>query len=266
VGADHERGSEIERIRAEAMSDTELEEQDAGFEGAPDEVQTDEPDIGEDDEVKPVLDDDFPETPEPDQDGEPESRSLSEAEIEKRYKALESEQKRHTNAVSKIMGDEAVELIVCPLCEPEMQGFLRMESLDHPRDEIHEAMIGVLKKPAQVEYQLAPHAVTCISCDGLGQVLSGSRVPGKERIVCPTCSGNGYNQSGASTSNGHTIAPTSEYVPSGLPFEPLEDERDEFGSPRYLDDGRENPNYGRTMRHKDPSIENEYLLRLSGQL
>ena len=266
VGADHGRSGKRDWIGEEEVTDTELE-QDAGLEGAPDDTpEADEPEITEEDALEQEEDDAQPAEPDPDSEQEPEARGLSEAEIEKQYKQLESEQKRHTNAVSKIMGDAAIDLIVCPLCEPELQGFLRMESLDHPRDEIHEAMIGVLKKPQQVEYQLAPHAVTCVSCDGLGQVLSGSRVPGKERIVCPTCSGNGYNQSGASTSNGHTINPTSEYVPSGLPFEPLEDERDEFGSPRYLDDGRENPNYGKTMRYKDSSIENEYLLRLSGQL
>lgn len=246
------------------MSDTEIEEQESETEDAPDESQPDEPEITEEDAAEEEESPgEFVDTG-VDPEAEPEARGLTEAEIEKRYKALEREQTRHTANVSKIMGDEAVELIVCPLCEPELGGFLRMESLDHPRDEMHEAMIGVLKKPPQVEYKPAPHAVECIDCDGLGQVLSGSRVAGKERIVCPTCSGAGYKTAGGSQGNGAGIQPTSEYVPSGLPYEPLEEERDEFGSPAVLPDGRENPNYGKTMRHKDPTIENDYLTRLSG--
>lgn len=246
------------------MSDTEIEEQESGLEGEQDDSQPDEPEITEEDaaeeEDSPGEFVDTGADPEP----EPEARGLTEAEIEKQYKALEREQTRHTANVSKIMGDEAVELIVCPLCEPELGGFLRMESLDHPRDEMHEAMIGVLKKPPQVEYRNAPHAVTCIDCDGLGKVLSGSRVAGQELIVCPICKGSGYRVAGESEARGLGITPASEYVPSGLPHEPLEEERDEFGSPAVLPDGRENPNYGKTMRHKDPTIENDYLTRLSG--
>ena len=266
MGADHERGRESERIRAEAMSDTELEEQDAGFEGAPDEVQTDEPDITEADTLEQEESDDQETEPDAGADTEPEARVLSEAEIEKRYKKLDSEAKRHTSAVSKILEEDALELVECPLCEPELLGFLRMESLDHPRDEIHAAMINVLKKPAQVEYKPAPHSHTCESCDGLGQVLSGSRVAGKERIACPTCNGNGHVQQGTGAANGRTITPTSEYVPSGLPFEPLEEERDSFGSPRYLIDGRENPNYQKMIQYKDPSIEDDYLAVMRGEL
>jgi hypothetical protein len=191
-------------------------------------------------------------------------RGLTEAEIEKLYRELTKEQKRHDSALTRIFGDDVSELVTCPFCEPELAGYLRVESLDHPRDEMHEAMIAVLKKPAQVNYKEAPNSVECHDCDGLGKVLSGSRVPGKELIACATCSGAGNLVQGGSQQNGLAIPPGSEYVPSGLEHEPLEEERDEFGSPAYLPNGQENPNYGKTMRHKDPAIERDYLERLSG--
>jgi rubrerythrin len=246
------------------VTDTELEEQESGLEGEQDDSQPGEPEITEEDaaeqEESPGEFVDTAADPEP----EPEGRGLSEQEIEKQYKALEKEQNRHTSNVTRIMGDEAVELIVCPLCEPELGGFLRMESLDHPRDEMHEAMIGVLKKPPQVAYLNAPHAATCADCDGLGNVLSGSRVAGQEKITCPSCKGMGYRVASGADDDSRPIYPSTPYVPSGLPHEPLVEERDEFGSPATLPDGRDNPNYGKTMRHKDPSIENDYLTRLSG--
>lgn len=246
------------------MSDTQIEEQESELEGEQDDSQPDEPEITEEDAAEEEESPgEFIDTG-ADPEVEPEARGLTEADIEKRYKALEREQKRHTSAIEKIMEEEALELVVCPLCEPELGGFLRMESLEQPRDEMHGAMIEVLKKPPQVDYKPAPHAVACIDCDGLGKVLSGSLVPGNEKIVCPTCKGAGYVVAGGSTASTTTISPTSEYVPSGLPHEPLVEERDEFGSPATLPDGRDNPNYGKTMRHKDPAIEDDYLKALSG--
>jgi uncharacterized protein YbaR (Trm112 family) len=246
------------------MSETQIEKPDVSIEGTDD-------DTGNDDDA--ITEEQAAESEEGDDQGEfidgqpataPAARGLSEAEIEKRYKALEREQARHTTNVTKIMGDDADELIVCPLCEPELGGFLRIESFDHPRDETHEAMINVLKKPAQVTYREAPHSVQCHDCDGLGKVLSGSRVAQNELIACPTCKGAGNLVQGGSTEGGLVVPAGSEYVPSGLTHEPLDEERDEFGSPALLPDGRENPNYGKTMRHKDPTIENDYLTRLSG--
>jgi rubrerythrin len=248
------------------MSETLTEEPEITFEGSDDAGEPGDQPITEEDAAEQADDgDDFdPEPAEP--ESEPESRGLSEQEIEQRYKALEREQKRHTAAIAKVLGDEAPELIVCPLCEPELQGFLRMESFDHPRDEIHEAMIGVLKRPSQVEYRPAPHAVTCIDCDGLGEVLSGSHVAGKERIVCPTCNGQGFVTAGGSTANGSTGTTAIDFAPPSLDRAANEELRDDFGSPETLPDGRSNPNYGKTMKYKDPTIEDDYLKRLAGAL
>jgi hypothetical protein len=246
------------------MSTTELDQTGDDIEEAQDDSQPGEPPITEEDANEGEEGAGAGEFIDAAPDEAPAARGLTEQEIEKQYRALEKEQTRHAGAITRIMGDEAPELVACPFCEPELGGYLRMESLEHPRDEMHEAMIAVLKKPAQVSYREAPHSVQCHDCDGLGKVLSGSRVPGNETIACPTCSGAGNLVKGGTPSPVGTIYPTSEYVPSGLLHEPLEEERDEFGSPALLPDGRDNPNYGKTMRHKDPTIENDYLTRLSG--
>ena len=204
---------------------------------------------------------DEPETPAEDR---PPASSLSEQEIEERYRKLELESKRHTKRISEIMGDDAPDLIVCPFCEPEMQGFLRMESLDQPRDDIHAAMTEVLRKPAQVAYREAPHARGCNACDGLGNVLSGSRVPGNEVITCPTCQGRGYLAEATTITNGMHTDPAAVVPALVGPSGAVIEDTDVFGSPRLLADGMENPNYGKTLQYKDPQIESEYLRRLTG--
>src|SRR5580765_4251045 len=88
-----------------------------------------------------VLDDDadFPPAPVPDDDDEtqheheqaeqepePEQEArapASEKEIEKANKALEREATAHANRISKIMGEDAQQLIPCERCWPLTPGF-----------------------------------------------------------------------------------------------------------------------------------------------
>lgn len=214
--------------------------------GAPDESELDLP--AEDEEESG---EEAPTEPEPEPEPEP-AQPSSYARTQEQDKALTSEQKRHTERVSKILGDEATEVIVCPFCNPELQGFLYPGDLDHPRDEIHAKMIDVLRPAPSVEYVQDAETQTCERCRGEGQTLTGSNVPNYRTKVCSACNGFGYLPPPGSASNGNVPHEPARELVAVAHGEQAQDETDAFGSPRLLNDGRENPNYGRMPQYKDP--------------
>ena len=112
----------------------------------------------------------------------------------------------------------------------------------------------VLKTPSAPEYKEAPNVRQCGTCAGWGSVLSGSRVAGKERVMCPTCKGNGFQGEVQASNpplpvNGEVVfEPAADAVPL------VSEDNDIWGSPKILDDGQENPNYGKMPQYKNPSL------------
>lgn len=179
---------------------------------------------------------------------------MSEKEREQQQKKLDAEAKRHTERVAALLGDDAVDAILCPFCDPQLQGFLWPESLDHPRDEIHARMIEVLREPAKVEYLPDPNVERCSTCDGYGKTDTKSRVPGKDTKICDRCKGAGYFPPPGFGANGVVnIGEAQELVPAGHHEQVIED-ADAWGSPRLMLDGQENPNYGKMPQYKNPDL------------
>lgn len=184
----------------------------------------------------------------------PEPQGLSEKEREKQQKDLDKEAKRHADTVSRLLGADAEDVTECPFCDPQLLGFFFDAQLAQPRSEMQARMIEALSLPMQAEYKDAPHASRCEDCDGYGVVLSGSRKPGNDTVVCPTCKGNGYVTDPRFTSNG--VVPTGDQ-PALVAVggsEPVIEDADAWGSPRVLPDGQENPNYGRMPQYKNPNL------------
>lgn len=121
---------------------------------------------------------------------EPESSTpRSEAELKAAMRALEGEADRHTRAVSRIMGEDALELLPCPLCEPHIPGFRFPVT---PDDEQVAAVFAVLGLGEDAEYAKGDDARPCETCAGLGQVLTGSKVPEHRLKLCRECTGAGW--------------------------------------------------------------------------
>jgi hypothetical protein len=217
-------------------------------EGAPDEAQEEEEaaEAGEPAEAEPPAD-------EPPTD-QPEPQGLSDEEAERIGRQLDKERTRHSNRVSEIMGEWAQPLGICPLCEPNIPGFIFPASSTAPRGELHGALLEVLKNPLAPEYETDPTKPACDTCKGLGKIKTGSKVPQYETLICATCNGQGFVGQGVShilTPAGETPEPVA--VASNGQAEPPADV-DAFGSPRLLETGMENPNYGRMPQYKDPAF------------
>lgn len=196
-----------------------------------------------------------PETPEdePGAAAEP-AAGETEQELEAKRRKLATSALTWRNRVSAVLGEEALFLVPCELCEPDIPGFHFPAELMQPASELHARLLDVLKTPRAPDFNQAGDVSMCTACDGWGSVKTGSRKAGQETKACPSCRGFGYR-------------PPPGVAPSGagdegqvLPFAPTSDgpmvteDKDAWGSPRLLEDGQENPNYGRMPQYKDPAL------------
>jgi hypothetical protein len=189
------------------------------------------------------------EEPEPQQPSGP-----SMEEIEKVLAKLETSANTWRRRVKELLGDEAENLVACELCDPNIPGFHWPAELLQPTSDLHAHLLDVLRTPDAPDYSQAQHVRRCQLCDGWGVVLSGSRVAGKGQVKCQMCKGNGFvgdaivpNEAPAEPSNGEV-----EFPDDTGPL--VTGDADVWGSPRILDDGQENPNYGKMPQYKDKSL------------
>jgi hypothetical protein len=138
----------------------------------------------------------------------------------------------------------------CPLCPDVHPGFIDTNDAGRIPDEVKQVVQLFLGIAQPVGLQPSPDTRTCGTCSGEGKVLSGSHVPQHRERTCPTCLGYGYEPPPIAQTQGAYVPPVevSDFAPAGPA--PVPKDADEWGEPRLLPDGRENPNYGRMPAHK----------------
>lgn len=141
------------------------------------------------------------EQPEPPEAEAPEG--MTEKQLEASRKKLDAENARHRARISDLIGEEAVHLIPCELCNGFADGY-RFDV--QPPDFVVDAVRVAIGLPDLSNFQQAKHAHQCPDCAGLGVVLSGSQVPENAAITCLGCNGSGYQV--AQTGTGELQAPT----------------------------------------------------------
>ncbi len=198
--------------------------------------------------------DDAEPEPEPVEPVEPVEPAIDPVAMEKIYKKIESRATTYRNAVADLLGDAIFGFTPCPLCSDGIMGHLPPLEDAQPSTDLEARLLDVLKTPSAPEYRDAPNVRQCGTCAGWGSVLSGSRVAGKERVLCPTCKGNGFQGDLA-------VAPLAPSTNGVVEYEmPVDNEplvsadADIWGSPRVLDDGQDNPNYGKMPQYKNPAL------------
>lgn len=181
---------------------------------------------------------------------QPQAHSLSPEQLEKR--ALEAERSfgRHAKRIGDLYEEEGARLLPCPLCPDQHKGFVHADFAGRVPQEIADAVKFYLGIQREQDYPRSQVHQACKQCEGTGKVATGSRVSGHEAITCPDCKGYGYMPPPAPTQklNGAPIQEVSaEAITEAL--QSAEDV-DEWGEPRILPDGRENPNFGKMPNRK----------------
>ena len=201
----------------------------------------------------PDADEPDPDTPEPDElqpELEP-GRDESPEQVEARFRKSEQAYKRFAKAVESALGPLANDLTPCPLCPPAHAGFVNVHDAGRLPAEVRDVVKLFLGEQTPADFPQSSAHKTCDVCAGLGKVRTGSRVPNNEAIMCPACKGCGYLPPPGAYANGQGAATNvPELVTVGGGDKPP-DEHDAWGSPRLLDSGLDNPNYGRMPQYKD---------------
>lgn len=127
-----------------------------------------------------------PETPAAPPDGP--AGALTPEQLEKRLTALGKEATRHMDRVAAIMEEDAVLLVPCPLCEPNIPGLVMAGMLKEERRENVRVFMG---DAAKRELRRDPFSQRCEVCDGWGEVDTTAHVDGYAVLPCIPCSGRG---------------------------------------------------------------------------
>lgn len=194
----------------------------------------------------------LPEQPEQDApDPAEKPQGATQEEWEARFKKAGQRFDTYQRALFGIFEGDAHDLIDCPLCLGAARGFIDRNMLGHFPEEQVNLVKQVLGISAPIVYQQLPGFRACVTCGGEGKGRTGSNVPGKDTITCPTCMGAGYEAPTGVRANGggdlDSAAALSGPTVHGLDMEAPD--RDEWDQPRILPDGRENPNYGRSPKY-----------------
>jgi hypothetical protein len=219
-------------------------------------TETETPPVTEPDappETEPPIEPEPPAESEP-QDEPPAAPAVDHVAMERILEKIDRSATTYRNRVSDLLGEQAQDLSPCPLCEPGIMGLIYPPEWTEPVSELHARLLDVLKTPSAPEYRDAPNVRQCGTCAGWGSVLSGSRVAGKERVLCPTCKGNGFQGDQAVTPapQGTNGSVDPEWPADTAPL--VSGDADIWGSPKVLDDGQDNPNYGKMPQYKNPAL------------
>lgn len=158
------------------------------------------------------------------------------------------------NRVSDVLGEDAQFLVACPLCEPDIPGFMFPADIQQPYNDTHARLLDVLREPERPEYRESTTTRRCEPCDGLGKVVTGSRVPGQELLLCPSCRGTGFVPPPGGSPNGPADQDAALVLMGAPEDAPPPADSDPWGSPRLMADGQENPNYGKMPQFKNPAL------------
>lgn len=175
--------------------------------------------------------------------------------LEAAAKKIDQAANTYRRRIESLLGaDNFAVLVPCELCSGDILGFHYPPELMIPESDLDQRLIEALAGPARPEYVDSPDRHMCDVCNGYGEVLTGSKVPGKGRIKCATCRGYGFTPP-LGIAHADPGSADADLEPPA-PAAPLAvaDQSDAWGSPKYLDDGQENPNWGRMPQYKDPNL------------
>lgn len=202
--------------------------------------QTEQPVVEEpEDEVVEEPEDEEPDV-EPEAEDEPElvvpTGPQSEREIEKANAALEKEHVRHAKRISEIMGEDALDLVVCEACATNMAGFHWPSSV-YPDGSPERVMYEVLSGGGSTTPKQPEFLKTCVSCNGLGDWRTGSYKESCQFITCGDCGGKGYTDERDVRPATLMVVSSEVVAEPAAPAQP-DVERDMLGRPTG------HPNYG----------------------
>lgn len=111
----------------------------------------------------------------------------------------------------EILGPDLDGFVACPLCAPWYPG-IRLQVM--PEYETVSAVKVAIGEDPDPPLKQDIHSIVCSDCDGLGKVLTGSKVPGNASAQCIACNGTGWQPTDNARKPGTVTAlPVPAYHP-----------------------------------------------------
>src|SRR5215469_2353011 len=188
-------------------------------------------DDGDNDPTAEPLEDDDETAAEEDAPDEPQEAATDDA-AEAKGKEWDRVAKYLAKNVGDIEGDDAIYKVECPCCRSQgTPGYIDPRMGADP--EIVGPVLAWFGMRSDDDYAKDNYSRECDECRGLGETLSGSKVAGRDKLVCFRCKGNGWvavgDERGAGL-GGFANGPTSAAASSGA-----------TPAPSYMPDGTEPP-------------------------
>ena len=122
----------------------------------------------------------------------PKIGSLTPEQFERAAKSVDRRAESYVKFVAEFAETAEQPISRCPVCLPNVPGFV-FDPAQVPWPEYaHEAARTILGKPPIGEYPMDTQAATCTTCEGYGKVRSGSKVHDQEVLRCLNCNGRGW--------------------------------------------------------------------------
>lgn len=143
--------------------------------------------------------------PEPNLPPEPESAQAQMAKMD--AYAIKAKKYLARN-MDEVLGEESQHYVECPFCNYfNTPGFLHASPCP---PELLGTVYEWTNQAAPDDYKKDTASHICDACDGLGEVLSGSKVQGRQTLVCVACKGNGWVPVGPERQGGNLTVPNGQ--------------------------------------------------------
>lgn len=153
--------------------------------------------------------------PEPEPGAEPPD---SQAQIEKMAKSLDMLSKHVAKRVGEILGEDANEFEECELCTYwGTPGWRHKGALP---EAVEDGLRVAMGDHALAEFKGDEFSRACEKCNGLGYVLTGSKVNGQESLPCLKCKGLGWVAVGNERASGVFVTPNGPAAGQPAPLVP----------------------------------------------
>lgn len=181
----------------------------------------------------------------------PQSAGLSEQAFEKAARRLDGAVKRYRAQVAEFMEASSQPLIESKLDLDFCPGYIFHPQAVPLTDEQEAFARAILGEEIEPNFPQDPHRSECPTCEGWGQVKTGSKVARQNVVKCERCNGHGFLRDGQ--------APAEVPVPSNGPVESAnvvltpeeESGEDAWGTPRS------HPDWGKSPQYRSPSWQAE---------
>lgn len=159
-------------------------------------------------------------TPEPEpqpepEPAEPQPEPLTPEQLEKRYKKAGQIAERYAKQLTDALGPEIMATLV-PSPLDALPGFVQVDPHGQVEPSVKAQTLAFLSVEPPIEYKQDPETMTCKTCGGPGDLLTGATRKGNELRQCKGCGGLGFtDREGRSMAAGAAQAAVAATIANG---------------------------------------------------